>query len=87
MFFNNNYCRLTNVSLIQIEIKHFEQVARCLSQRKKKHEGFGNNLSITLPGAAFLCLRQQMINLIFQTAITADDVRACRDTFVFYATD
>ena len=28
VFFNN--CRLTNVNLIQFEIKQFEQVARCL---------------------------------------------------------
>ena len=32
--------------------------------------GFGNNRLITLPGATFLCLRQQMVSLIFQTAIT-----------------
>ena len=67
MFFNN--CRLTNVSLIQLEIKHFEQVASCLNQWKNRN-GFGNYHLITLPGAAFLCLRQQMASLIFQTAIT-----------------
>ena len=27
--------------------------------------GFGNNRLVTLPGAAFLCLRQQMVRLIF----------------------
>ena len=36
MFFNN--CRLTNVSLIQIEIKHFEQVARCLEKTRKVYK-------------------------------------------------
>ena len=44
-FFNN--CRLTNVSLIQFEIKHFEQVARCLNQRKNTN-GFGNNCLINV---------------------------------------
>ena len=53
MFFNN--CRLTNVSLIQFEIKHFEQVARCLNQWKNTN-GFENNRLISLPGAAFLLL-------------------------------
>ena len=67
VFFNN--CRLTNVSVIKFEIKHFEQVASCLNQWKNKN-GFGNNHLITLPGAAFLCLRLQIISLIFQTAIT-----------------
>ena len=33
MFFNK--CRLSNVSLIHLEIKHFEQVASCLNQWKK----------------------------------------------------
>ena len=51
MFFNN--CRLTNVSLAQFEIKHFELVARCLNQWKNMNS-FGNNRLITLPGAAFL---------------------------------
>ena len=27
--------------------------------------GFGNNRLITLPGAAFLCLRQHMVSLIY----------------------
>ena len=44
VFFNN--CRVTNVSLIQIEIKHFELVARCLNQWKKT-KGFGNYRLIT----------------------------------------
>ena len=35
-------------------------------------DGFGNNRLITLPGAAFLCLRHQMVSLIFQTAITGE---------------
>ena len=47
-------CRLKNVSLIQFEIKHFELVARCLTNGKNTN-GFGNNRLITLPGAAFLC--------------------------------
>ena len=34
VFFIN--CRLTNVSLLQFEIKHFEQVARCLYQWKTR---------------------------------------------------
>ena len=67
VLFNN--CSLKNVSLIHFEIKHFEQVARCPNQWKNMN-GFGNNRLITLPGAAFLCLRQQMVSLIFQTAIT-----------------
>ena len=62
MFFNNT--RLTNVSLIQFEIKHFEQEARCLNQWKNGN-GFESNRLITLPGAAFLCLRQHMVSLIF----------------------
>ena len=33
LFFINNCC-LTNMSLIQFENKHFEQVARCLNQWK-----------------------------------------------------
>ena len=57
VFFNN--CCLTNVSLIQFEIKHFEQVARCLNQWKKTN-AFENNRLITLQGTAFLCLRQHM---------------------------
>ena len=67
VFFNN--CRLTNVSLIQFEINHFEQVARCLKQWKNTNN-FGSNRLTTRPGAEFLCLRQQMVSLIFQTAIT-----------------
>ena len=67
VFFNN--CRLKNVSLIQFEIKHFEQVASCLNQWKNWN-GFRNNRLITLPGTAFLCLHQQMVSLIFQTTIT-----------------
>ena len=67
VFFNN--CCLTNVSLIQFEINHIEQVARCLNQWKNTN-GLINNRLTTLPCAAFLCLRQQMVSLIFQTAIT-----------------
>ena len=67
VFFIN--CRLTNVSLIQFEIKHFEEVARWLNQWKNTN-GFGDHRVITLPGAAFLCLRQHLVSLIFQTAIT-----------------
>ena len=48
---------------------------------------FETNPLITLPGAAFLSLRQHMVSLIFQTAITGGCIRAYRDTFVFYATD
>ena len=60
VFFNN--CCLMNVSLIQFEIKHFEQVARCLNQWKNTN-GFGNNSFITLPVALLLCLLQQMVSL------------------------
>ena len=51
VFFNN--CPLTNVSLIQFEIKHFEQVPSCLN-KWKTGTASGNNRLITLPGAAFL---------------------------------
>ena len=71
MFFNN--CRLTNLSLIQFEIKPFEQVARCLNQWKNTN-GFRNNRLITLPGAGFLCLRQNIVSLIFQT-VNTDECR------------
>ena len=67
VFFIN--CRLTNVSLLQFEIKNFEQVARCLYQCQNT-SGFGNNRLIKLPGAAYICLRQHTVSLIFQTAIT-----------------
>ena len=67
VFFNN--CCLTNVSLIQLESKRFELVARCLTQWKNTN-GFGNNRLISLPGTVFLCLRQQLVSVIFQTAIT-----------------
>ena len=53
VFFLNN-CRLTNVSFIQFENKHFELVARWSSLWKNTN-GFGNIRLITLPGAAFLC--------------------------------
>ena len=68
VFFNN--CCLTNLSLIKSETKHFEQVARCLNQWKNMN-GFGNDCLITLPGETFLCLRQHIVSLIFQTAITS----------------
>ena len=55
------------MSLIQFEIKHFKLVARCLNQWKNPN-GFENNHSSSLPGAAFLCLRQHMVSVIFQTA-------------------
>ena len=45
MFFNN--CRLANVSLIKFEIKHSEQVARCLNHWKNTND-FGNSRLITL---------------------------------------
>ena len=67
-FFNN--CCLRNVSLIQFEIKNVELVARCLNQWKNT-KGLGNNRLTSLPGAAFLCLRQHMVSVFFfQTAIT-----------------
>ena len=52
------------MSLIQFEIKHFEQVASCLNQWKNRKD-FGNNRLITHPDAAFLCISQQMVSLIF----------------------
>ena len=58
MFFNN--CCSTKVSLIKFQKKHFEQVNRCLNQWKNKR--FRNNRLITLPGSAFLCLRQSYIS-------------------------
>ena len=36
----------------------------------KNTNGYGNTRLITLPDAAFVCLRQHMVSLIFQTAIT-----------------
>ena len=63
VFFNK--CYLTNVNFIKFKIKDFELVARCLNQWKNT-----NCFGISLQGAPFLCLRQHLVSVSFQTAIT-----------------
>ena len=86
MFFNN--CGLTNVRLVQFEIKHFELVAKCLNQWRNI-----NGLEIIVQFHSQFCLYRRSVSLpfgqcyFFKIQYQADDVRVCRDTFVFYATD